>query len=101
MVDHQTVVVVKNIIKEINTGKTSGFNGIPIEIIIYGGDKLTAETYNLISDVWLGAAEPHDRVDGNLINLRKLEIGCCWHSFWKPFSRLVKKWKCPSIITEG
>ena len=55
MMDHPTIDEIHKTIKEINTGKAPGLNGIPVEVFPWGSDKITAKSHRLISDVLLGA----------------------------------------------
>ena len=71
MMDHPSIEEIQKTIKQINTGKAPGFDGIPIEVLLHGGDKLAAEVHRLISDVWLGAPVPQDWIDAILISLYK------------------------------
>ena len=63
MMDHPSLEEIQKTIKEINTGKAPGLDGIPIELLLHGGDELAAEIHHLISDVWRGGSVPQDWVD--------------------------------------
>ena len=71
MMDHPSSDEIHKTIKQINTGKAPGLDGIPIEVLLHGGGKLAAEIHCLISDVWLGAPVPKDWIDAILISLYK------------------------------
>ena len=58
MMDHPTINVIHKTTKEINAGKAPGLNGIPVEVLHWGGDKITAKSHRLISDVLFGAPVP-------------------------------------------
>jgi hypothetical protein len=58
-------------IKQINTGKSPGLDGIPIELLQRGGDKVKSIVYSLIKESWEGTPIPQDWVDGILVSLYK------------------------------
>jgi hypothetical protein len=115
MMDHPSIEEIQKTIKQINTGKAPGFDGIPIEVLLHGGDKLAAEVHRLISDVWLGAPVPQDWIDAILISLYKgkgLKSVCgdyrgisLLEAVGKVFAKLLlnrlTKWVCPSVIPES
>ncbi|CAI9726466.1 Hypothetical predicted protein [Octopus vulgaris] len=71
MIEHPTIGEIKKTIKELNTGKVPGLDGIPVEILLYGSNRLAVEIQHLISDIWLGAPVPHHWADAILISLFK------------------------------
>ena len=76
MMDHPSIDEIHKTMKQINTGRAPGLDGVPIEVLLHGvtnsgGDKLAAEIHCLISDVWLGAPAPQDCIDAILISLYK------------------------------
>lgn len=60
MMSLPTLAEIKSTIKEVNTGKAPGLDGIPVEILLHGGDKISAEIHALILDVWSGNPVPKD-----------------------------------------
>ena len=69
MMDHPTIDETRKTIKEINTGKAPGLDGIPVEVLRWGGDKIPAKGHRLISNVWLGAPVPKDWTGALFISL--------------------------------
>ena len=45
-------------LKHVNTGKNPDFDGIYVELLLHGGDKVHDLIYNLICNVWNGASVP-------------------------------------------
>ena len=115
MMDHPSLDEIQKTIKEINTGKAPGLDGIPIEILLHGGDKLSSEIHHLISDIWRGGPVPQDWVDAILISLFKgkgLKSVCgdyrgisLLEAVGKVFAKLLlnrlTKWICPTVIPES
>ena len=66
-----TVAEVESALKRINTGRAPGLDGLPVEVLISGGEKILVEIHSLITNVWQGAPIPQDWVDAILISLYK------------------------------
>ena len=49
---------IKANIREVNTGKAPGLDGIPVEFLCFGGDNLATAIQTLILDVWGGNPVP-------------------------------------------
>ena len=54
---------VKATIKEINTGKAPGLDGIPVELLLHGGEQIASVIHSLILDIFEGNPVPKDWVD--------------------------------------
>ena len=115
MMNPPTLDEIKSAIKEVNTGKAPGLDGIPIELLRHGGEKITAEIHKLILGVWAGNPVPKDWVDAILVSLfkEKGHKSVCGdyrgisllESVGKVFARLLLNrlttWISPSIISES
>ena len=98
MMANPTLEEIKKTIKQVNTGKAPGLDGIPVELLRFGGDELAAAIQSVILRVWEGIPVPHDRIDAILVSLfvvlaclRQLE-GClpnCCSFGWKLGSALI------------
>ena len=62
---------VKDVIKQINTGKAPGLDGIPVELLRHGGDSVASAIHNFITLSWEGNPIPQDWIDGILVSLYK------------------------------
>ena len=71
VMDRPTISEIRITIKELNTGKAPGFDGIPVEVHRYAGDRIATEVCCLISAVWLGAPVPRDWIHAIFIRLYK------------------------------
>ena len=61
---------VNKAIAQINNGKSPGMDGIPVEVLKYGGDRLREMVFEVISHVWVSSA-PQDWRDAILESLFK------------------------------
>ena len=66
-----TLDEIKLTIKQINTGKAPGLDGIPVELLHFGGDNVASAIFDLITLFWEGSPIPQDRIDGILVSLFK------------------------------
>ena len=66
-----TLEEVKLSITQVNTGKAPGLDGIPVELLLYGGDKIALAIHAIIKGVWQGSPLPQDWIDAILISLFK------------------------------
>lgn len=67
-------------VKELNSGRAPGFDGIPAKILLHGANRIAVEIHYLISDTWLHDPVPQDWVDTILISLFKgkgIQIRVC------------------------
>ena len=102
-------------IKQINSKKAPGLDGIPIELLKHGGTNLLTAIHALIVSAWKGEPIPQDWVDVILIMLYKGKgkKSICGsyrgisllESVGKVFSRILlnrlEKHICPSVIPES
>lgn len=58
-------------LKQINTAKSPGIDGIPAEVLQQGGDVVTDSVTALIVNVWNGSPVPQDWIDAILVSLFK------------------------------
>ena len=58
-------------IKQINTGKAPGFDGIPVELLRNRGGNIVSAIHNFITDSRNGTPIPQDWMDGILVSLYK------------------------------
>ena len=106
---------IKACLKQLNTGKAPGFDGIPVELLIHGGDNLHVAIHSLILRVWHGEPVPQDWVDAILISLykgkgKKSKCGSyrgisLLEAVGKVFARLLlnrtNELVCPNVIPEA
>ena len=102
-------------IKQINAGKAPGLDGIPVELLQKGGEKVKSIVYLLIRKSWEGIPIPQDWVDGILVSLYKgkgVKSECdnyrgitLLESVGKVLARLLlnrlMKHVCPLVIPES
>ena len=102
-------------IKQINSKKAPGLDGIPIELLKHGGTNLLTAIHALIVSAWKGEPIPQDWVDVILIMLYKGKgkKSICGsyrgisllESVGKVFSRILlnrlEKHICPNVIPES
>ena len=102
-------------IKQLNTGKAPGLDGIPVKLLIHGGMNVHQAIISLILRVWRGLPVPQDWIDAILISLYKgkgvkSECGNCHGIFileavGKVFARLhlnrLNDKVCPEVIPES
>ena len=62
---------VRQAIKQINSGKAPGRDGIPVDLLKVESHKMTEMITVLIVDCWNGTPVPQDWIDGTLISLYK------------------------------
>ena len=94
---------VKSTIKEINTGKGPGLDGIPVELLRYGGDNIAAAVYTFSPGVWHGDHVPQDWVDASRVgsksnggDYRGISISCRKSLFRDPAEPTDKVIDLPS-----
>ena len=99
----------------INTGKAPGLDGIPIELIIHGGENVSSQVHRHILSVWRGNDVAQDWVDAIMLPLykgkgQKSECGdhrgiALLESVGKILARILldrlQKYICPSILPES
>ena len=109
-----TVAEVNSALKKINTGRAPGLDGIPVEVLVNGGEKILLEIHKMIVNVWQGSAIPQDWVDAILISLYKgkgSKSSCgnyrgisLLEAVGKVFSKLLldrlSKYICPNVLPE-
>ena len=66
-----TLDEVKLAIKQINSGKAPGLDGLPVELLKVGSEKVTKAILDLITKSWTGTPIPQDWIDGILVSLFK------------------------------
>ena len=105
---------VRSALEKINPGKAPGLDGIPIEVLVNGGDKLLSEINSLICNVWEGAAVPQNWIYAILISFYKGKglKNVCGNYRWislleavgKVFSKVLMnrllKYICPVAIPD-
>ena len=98
---------IKKTIKEVNTGKAPGLDGIPVEILRSGGDNIAAAIHTLILEACEGVPVPQDWIDAILISLYKgkgSKSDCGDYrgiSLSKFLLNRLITWVCPKIISES
>ena len=106
---------VKSTIEEVNTGKASGLDGIPVELLRCRGDNIAAAVYTFIIGVWHDDPVPQDWVDAIMLPLYKgkgSKTNCGDYRgisllegvvkvFSKVLSNCLIKWICPNVIAES
>ena len=58
-------------VKQINTRKAPGLDGIPVELLQTGSNNILRVVHDLIVKSWGGAPSPQDWIDGILVSLYK------------------------------
>ena len=106
---------VKLAIKQINTNKAPGIDGLPVELLMVGSENVTNAVFDLIIKSWNGTPIPQDWIDGILVSLfkGKGEKAICdnyrgitlLEAVGKVFSRLILNRLleeiCPTVIPES
>ena len=62
---------VEDAIRQVNTGKAPGLDGIAVELLQSGGDKVVSAILHLFTSCWEGQPIPQDWVNGVLVTLFK------------------------------
>lgn len=102
-------------IKQINTGKAPGWDGIPVELLVSGGPNVHYGIHNVFLSVWRGSPVPQDWVDALMVPVYKGKGKKCLcgsyrgisllGSIGKVFARLLLNRLsvtiCPSVIPES
>lgn len=102
-------------IKQINTGKSPGLDGIPVELLVHGGLNIHKAVYSLIICAWRAEPVAQDWIDAILITLykgkgKKTECGSyrgisLLEAVGKVFARLLlnrmNNTVCPEVIPES
>ena len=68
-----TLEEVEQSIKQINTGRAPRLDGIPAELLHYGGGNVALGALELINQFWDGPPIPQDWIDGILVSIFKGE----------------------------
>ena len=63
MMTDPTFDEVKSTNEEVNTGKAPGLDGIPVELLCYGGDNIATAVCTFILGIWYGDPVSQDWVD--------------------------------------
>ena len=106
---------IKSTIKAVNTGKAPGLDGIPVELLHYGGDNLAIAIHTIILAVWHGEPVSQDWIDAIMVSLYKgkgSKSECGDHrgislleAVGKVLSKILlnrlTKWMCPVVIPES
>ena len=58
---------VEDAIRQVNTGKAPGLDGIAVELLQSGGDKVVSAILHLFTSCWEGQPIPQDWVNGVLV----------------------------------
>ena len=115
MMTDPTIDDIRSTIKEVNIGKAPGFDGIPVELLRFGGDNVATAVHVLILSVWHGDPVPQDWVDAIMQSLYKgkgSRSDCGDHrgislleAVGKVFSKVLLNrlitWICPAVIPES
>ena len=72
--DHPTISEIRETIKGINTGKAPCLEGTPIEILLYGYDKIAVDVHHLISHAWQEALVPQDWIEAPGLDGLPIEV---------------------------
>ena len=102
-------------IKQVNTDKAPGLDGIPVELLLHGGSNVHSAVHSLILSVWNGNPVPQDWIDAIMITLYKgkgKKSICSSYrgislleTVGKVFARLLlnrlEKYVCPEVIPES
>lgn len=110
-----TLVETVDCIKQINSNKAPGLDGIPVELLIHGGVNVHCVVHSLILSVWQGDPVAQDWVDAILVMLYKgkgTRSDCgnyrgisLLNAVGKVFARLLlnrlEKYVCPNILPES
>ena len=62
---------IKSCLKQLNTGKAPGLDGIPVELLLHGGENLHQAVHLLNLRVWRDEPMPQDWIDAFLVSLYK------------------------------
>ena len=115
MMTDPTFDEVKFTIEEVNTGKATGLDGIPVELLRCGGDNNAEAVYTFILGVWHRDPVPQDLVDAIMLFLYKGKgsksscgdyrgislLEAVRKVFSKVLSNRLIKWICPCVIPES
>jgi len=71
MDDVPTLEEVNKSIMSINKGKAPGFDGLPAELLAYGGVNVAKAIHKFIKQSWEGTPIPQDWIDGILVSIFK------------------------------
>jgi len=77
--DIPTVQEIQHALKEMSSGKAPGIDGIPAEVLKYGGPSLITHLTDLIGKIWEEETVPQDFKDALLVHVykRKGDRACC------------------------
>ena len=77
--DTPTVQEIQHSLKEMSSGKAPGIDGIPAEVLKYGGPSLVTHLTDLIGKIWEEKAVPQDFKDALLVHVykHKGDRACC------------------------
>jgi len=110
-----TLIEVIACIKQVNTGKAPGLDGLPVKLLLHGGMNVHKAVFNLILAAWSNDPIAQDWIDAIMITLykgkgKKSLCGsyrgiALLEAVGKVFARLLlnrlEKHVCPSIIPES
>lgn len=66
-----TIQEVSDALSQVNKGKAPGLDGITVELLLAGGDKVVRAIHHFIMKSWHGQPIPQDWIDGVLVTLFK------------------------------
>ena len=106
---------IQTCLKQLNTGKAAGLDGIPVELLLHGGDNLQRALNQLILNVWSTEPMPQDWIDAFIVTLYKgkgKKSSCgnyrgitILEAVSKVFSRLMlnrlNELVCPNVLPEA
>ena len=106
---------IQTCLKQLNTGKAPGLDGIPVELLLHGGDNLQRALNQLILNVWSTEPMPQDWIDAFIVTLYKgkgKKSSCgnyrgitILEAVGKVFSRLMlnrlDELVCPNVLPEA
>ena len=110
-----SLVEIKSCLKQLNTGKAPGIDGIPVELLLHGGENLHQAVHSLNLRVWHDEPMPQDWIDAFLVSLykgkgKKSVCGSyrgitILEAVGKVFARLmsnrINEFICPKVIPES
>ena len=115
MDNHPVLTEVITALKQMNSGKSPGLDGIPTEVLLCGGDAIAEALQDIFLGIWNGTPIPQEWKDAILVSLHKGKgaTDVCGHfrgisllvHVGKVFTRLLLNrlitYICPRIIPES